>query len=84
MVGKNPYTEDLPVSAIRTIVVYKTPKILRRGAKLCPGNADSMIALESAEWLDIQRNFLFWTRPKNSLLEKGVKQRARCQVVLHG
>ena len=35
-----------------------------------------MIALESAEWFDLQHNFLFWTRPKHSLLEseKGVKQ----------
>ena len=55
--GKNPYMEDLPGSSLRTIVVYKTLKILRRGANLCPGNADSMIALESAEWLHIQRNF---------------------------
>ena len=36
-----------------------------------------MIALESAEWFDLQQNFLFWTRPKHSLLESewGVKQR---------
>ena len=40
--------------------LQNTIKILRRGANLCPGNANSMIALESAEWLDIQRNFLCW------------------------
>ena len=35
-----------------------------------------MIALESAEWFDLQHNFLFWIRPKQSLLEskQGVKQ----------
>ena len=34
-----------------------------------------MIALESAKWFDLQHHFLFWTRPKLSLLEQGVKQR---------
>ena len=32
-------------------------------------NAASMIAMESAEWFDLQHNFLFWTRPKHSLLD---------------
>ena len=36
---------------------------------LCRRNAASMIALESAEWFDLPHNFLFWTRPKYSLLE---------------
>ena len=44
-------------------------KILQRGVNVCRRNAASMIALESAEWFDLQHNFLFWTRPKNSLLE---------------
>ena len=44
-------------------------KILPRGVNLCRRNAASMIALESAEWFDLQHNFLFWTRPKHSLLE---------------
>ena len=44
-------------------------KILQRGVNLCRGNAASMIVLESAEWFDFQHNFLFWTRPKQSLLE---------------
>ena len=47
--------EDLPGSSLRT---------LRRGANLCPGNANSMIALESAEWLDIQRNFFVLDKAK--------------------
>ena len=34
-----------------------------------------MTALESAKWFDLQHNFLFWTRPKHSLLKQGVKQR---------
>ena len=44
-------------------------KILPRGVNLCRRNAASMIALESAEWFDLQHNFLFWTRPKHSPLE---------------
>ena len=44
-------------------------KILPRGVSLCGRNAASMIALESGEWFDLQHNFLFWTRPKHSLLE---------------
>ena len=44
-------------------------KILARGVNFCRRNAASMIALESAEWFDLQHNFLFWTRPKHSLLE---------------
>ena len=46
-----------------------------RGVNLCRRNAASMIALESAKQFDLQHNFLFWTRPKHSLLEQGVKQR---------
>ena len=44
-------------------------KILPRVVSLCRRNATSMIALESAEWFDLEHNFLFWTRPKHSLLE---------------
>ena len=44
-------------------------EILARGINLCRRNAASMIALESAEWFDLQHIFLFWTRPKHSLLE---------------
>ena len=44
-------------------------KILPRGVNLCRRNATSMIALESVEWFDLQHNFLFWTRPKHSLLQ---------------
>ena len=64
--------EDLPGSSQNTVM-----KILPRGVNLCRRNAASMIALESAEWFDLQQNFLFWTRPKHSLLESewGVKQR---------
>ena len=64
LVGKNPSMEDLPGSSQNTIM-----KILPRGLNLCRRNAASMIALESAEWFDLQHNFLFWTRPKHSLLE---------------
>ena len=64
--------EDLPGGSQNTVM-----KILPRGVNLCRRNAASMIALESAEWFDLQQNFLFWTRPKHSLLESewGVKQR---------
>ena len=51
----------------------KTLKILPRGVNLCQGNATSMIMLESVEWFDLQHNFLFWTRPKHSLLQYGLK-----------
>ena len=44
-------------------------KILPHGVNLFGRNAASMIALESAEWFDLQDNFLFWTRSKHSLLE---------------
>ena len=60
---------DLPGSSLLTTVVHKTLKILPRGVNLCQRNAPSMIALESAKWFDLQHNFLFWTRPKHSLLE---------------
>ena len=57
--------EDLPGSSQNTVM-----KILPRGVNLCRRNAASiMIALESAEWFDLQHNFLFWIRPKHSLLE---------------
>ena len=75
VVGKNPSMEDLPGSSLRTTVVHKTLTILLRGVKLCPRNAASMIALESAKWFDLQHHFSLWTRPKHSLLEQGVKQR---------
>ena len=69
--------EDLPGSSLRTTVVHKTLKILPRGVNLCRRNAASMIALESAEWFDLQHNFLFRTEGQStpSLLEYGVKQR---------
>ena len=61
MVGKNPSMEDLPGSSLRTTVVHKTPKILPRGVNSCRGrNAASMIALESAEWFDLQHNFFYF------------------------
>ena len=47
-------------SSLRTTVVHKTLKILPRGANLSRRNAASMIALESAEWFDLQHNFLFY------------------------
>ena len=64
-------------SSLRTTVVHKTLKILPRGVNLCRRNAASMIALESAEWFDLQHNFLFRTEGQStpSLLEYGVKQR---------
>ena len=64
LVGKNPSTEDLPGSSLRRTVVPKTLKILLRGVNLCRRNAASMIELESANWFDLQHNFLFWTKPK--------------------
>ena len=67
LVGKNPSIEDLPGSTLRTTVVHKTLKILPPGVNLCRGTAASVIALERAEWFDLQLNFLFWTRPKHSL-----------------
>ena len=74
--GEQSVMEDLPESSLRRTVVHKTLKSLLRGVNLCQRNAASMIALESAKWFDLQRNFfLFWTRPKHSLLEQGVKQR---------
>ena len=62
--------EDLPVSSLLTTVVHKTKsvKILPRGVNLCRRNAASMIALESAEWFDLQNNFLFWTETKALLI----------------
>ena len=60
--------EDLPGSSLLTTVVNKTLKILPRGVNLCQRNAASMIALESVEWFDLQHKFLFWTRPKHSLI----------------
>ena len=75
--GKNPSMEDLPGSSLRTTVVHKTLKILPRGVSLCRRNAAAMIALESAEWFDLQHNFLFRTEGQStpSLLEYEVKQR---------
>ena len=69
--------EDLPESSLRTTLVHKTLKILPRGVNLCRRNAASMIALESAEWFDLQHNFLFRTEGQNtpSLLEYELKQR---------
>ena len=69
--------EDLPGSSLLTTVVHKTLKILPRGVSLCRRNAASMIALESAEWFDLQHNFLFRTEGQStpSLLEYEVKQR---------
>ena len=69
VVGKNPSMEDLPGSLLRSTGVHKTLKILLRGVNLCWRNAASMIALENAMWFDLQHNFLFWTRPKHSLLK---------------
>ena len=39
-------------------------KILPRGVNLCRGNAASMIALESAEWFDLQHNFFILDKAK--------------------
>ena len=64
VVGKNPSMEDLPGSSLRTTLVHKTLKILLRGVKLCRRNAASMIALESAEWFDLQHNFYFGLKAK--------------------
>ena len=63
--------EYLPGSSLRTTVVHKTLKILPRGVKLCRRNAALVIALESAEWFELQHNFYLdklasW--PKHSLL----------------
>ena len=59
--------EDLPGSSLRTTVVYKTLKILLRGVNLCRRNAASVIALESAQWFDLQHNFFILDKPKHSL-----------------
>ena len=67
--GKNLSMEDLPGSSLLTTVVSKTLKIFPRGVNLGRRNAASMIALESAKWFELQHNFLFWVRPKHSLLE---------------
>ena len=69
VVGKNPSMEDLLGSSLRATVVHKTLKILPRGVNLCGRNAASMIALVSAEWFDLQYSFIYWTRPKHSLLQ---------------
>ena len=66
---ENPSMEDLPGNSLRTTVIHKKLKVLPRGVNLCRRNAVSMIVLESAEWFDLQHIFLFWTRPKHSLLE---------------
>ena len=72
MEGKNPSMEDLPKSSLLTTVVHETLKILPRDVNLCRRNAASMIALESAEWLDLQHNFFILNKPaswpKHSLL----------------
>ena len=80
MMGKNPSMEDLPGSLLHMTVVHnwfwrfwRRLKILSRGVNLCQRNAASIIMLESVEWFDLQHNFLFWTRPKHSLLQYGVK-----------
>ena len=39
-------------------------KILARGVNLCRGNAASMIALESAEWFDLQHIFFILDKAK--------------------
>ena len=65
--GKMKTIEDLPGSTLRATVVHKTLKILPPGVNLCRRTAASVIALERAEWFDLQLNFLFWTRPKHSL-----------------
>ena len=39
-------------------------KILQRGVNLCRRNAASMIALESAEWFDLQHNFFILDKAK--------------------
>ena len=41
-------------------VVHKTLKILPLGVNFSRRNAASIIALESEEWFDLQRNFLFY------------------------
>ena len=56
--------EDLPESSLRTTLVHKTLKILPRGVNLCRRNAASMIALESAEWFDLQHSFYFGVKAK--------------------
>ena len=58
--GKNPSMEDLPGGSLRSTVVHKTLLILPRGVNLGGRNAASMIALESAEWFDLEHKFLFW------------------------
>ena len=53
------------------------PSYAPDGVNLCRRNAASIIALESAEWFDLQHNFLFRTEGQStpSLLEYEVKQR---------
>ena len=64
--------EDFPGSSLRKTVVHKKLKILSHGVNLCRRNAASMIALESAEWLDLQHNIFILDKlaswPKHSLL----------------
>ena len=51
--------EDLPGSSQNTVM-----KILPRGVNLCRRNAASMIALESAEWFDLQQFFFILDKAK--------------------
>ena len=51
--------EDLPGSSQNTVM-----KILPRGVNLCRRNAASIIALESAEWFDLQQNFFILDKAK--------------------
>ena len=56
--------EDLPGNSLRMTVDHKTLKILPRGVNLSRRNAASMIVLESAEWFDLQHNFLILDKAK--------------------
>ena len=57
--GEKPSMEDLPGSSQNTV-----KKILPHGVNLCRRNAASMIALESAEWFDLQHNFFILDKAK--------------------
>ena len=56
--------EDLPGNSLRTTIIRKKLKVLPRGVNLCRKTAASMIALESAEWFDLQHIFFILDKAK--------------------
>ena len=70
VVGKNPSMKDLPGSSLRVTVVHKTLKILLHGVNLCGRKLCHFNdRAGECEVVQFTTQFLFWTRPRHSLLE---------------